>query len=852
MALSSPPTATPGSPSPSGAVLQGVCAAAVATILGDATRAPRGVIIGPAGSGKSEALRLLASRCDELGRPHSMAGGRSGIAGLAPEHALLVDAAHLLTVEQQKLVIERAEDPNAGLVVALRPWPRTEPLARLVRLLEQSRAPVLLGRLTREDVLAALDDSHAMTPACIDQILELTGTLSWLTLAALAVPDAHPCPGEASRDRLSSVLADQIAHRVQSLAPELRRAVEALSLGVRIAPDDQAPDWDDLIGHGHAEGLLHRNGEPPAIVRHAVRSTTSAQRMADLASEIAQQLRQARPEDVDPREWAATVRDPGIAAALVAHGDALLASDPRRAHDLYAAAVDCGYAERSLAYRLARVDWAVGDLEGVASHLDPVVVDVSHPEHADIVDAAASMWTARGAMVTGHGVYQWARPRRPLSMALAAIVGIGVGDCQWVTAADDEGAAPPSMASEALGTVRRGLAHTLTAELGHVLAELVLGAETFTASRSVAPVPELPAVVAAVAAINVGRHDVAARVLDAAERGGHGGPWARRRLLLWQSWVALNREQPHEAREKLAAATADAASISPRDRLVVDVLNVAIARRHGHASDLMRVWLESRHCLLRTRFDLYTFPLLGELVVCATKTGDVALVEGHLQGALALDEALGSPPLWAVHLRWAGIQQAILLDRPDSLVPHARALLAAASSNKLAATMARAGRAWTDVMTGVVDPDSVEKAAFGLRTAGLAWDGARLAGHSASLTDDRRVAARLMACARELHPSDGQPPSAAAAAAERSEPVADAEPPGAGILSVREREVALLVLQGKTYNEIGETIFISPRTAEHHMARIRRRLGAGSRSELITQLRVLLHADASGQPASRG
>ena len=46
------------------------------------------------------------------------------------------------------------------------------------------------------------------------------------------------------------------------------------------------------------------------------------------------------------------------------------------------------------------------------------------------------------------------------------------------------------MASVALGTVRRGLAHTLTAELGHSLAELVLGAETFTASRSVAPVPE--------------------------------------------------------------------------------------------------------------------------------------------------------------------------------------------------------------------------------------------------------------------------------------------------------------------------------------------------------------------------
>ncbi len=832
----------PGSLPPSQAVLRRVCGAAVSSILDAGGGSPRGVVIGPAGAGKSETLRLLASRSDELGRPHSMAGGRSGIADVPPEHLLLVDAAHLLTDEQQKRVIERAEEPGAGLVVALRPWPRTEPLARLVRLLEQSKAPVLLGRLTKTEILAALDDGDALTPACVDRILGLTGSLSWLTLTALAALDTHPCPGEVTQDRLSGILGDQIAHRVQSLPTELRRAVEALSFGVRVVADDQAPPWDDLIRYGHSEGLLHRNGEPPPIVSHAVRAATSAQRIAELASGIAQQLRQARPEDVDPRAWTTAVRDPGIADALVAHGDAGLVGDPRRAQALYTAAIDCGYDERALAYRLARVDWALGDLEGVASRLDLVVADVTHPEHEDIVDGAASMWTARGAMATAHSLYQWAEPRRALSRALASIVGVGVGDRQWVSAPDDEGAGPPSTASVALGTVRRGLAHTLTAELGHSLAELVLGAETYTASRSGAPVPELPAVIAAVAAINVGRLDVAARVLEVAEQGGHGGPWARRRLLLWQAWVALNREHPNEAGEKLAAASVDLASISPRDRLLVDVLNVAIARRHGQASDLMRAWQESRHCLLRTRFDLYTFPLLGELVVCATKTGDVTLVEGHLHGALAIDEALGAPPLWAVHLRWAGIQQAILLDRSDALTPHARALVAAAPSNKLAAKMARAGRAWTEVMTGVVDPESVEKAAFGLASAGLAWDGARLAGHGASRAEDRRVAARLMACARELHPGEGQ----SLPTAERVEPVADAEPPATGPLSAREREVALLVLQGKTYNEIGEAIFISPRTAEHHMARIRRRLGAGSRSELITQLRVILHDGAAG------
>jgi FixJ family two-component response regulator len=47
-------------------------------------------------------------------------------------------------------------------------------------------------------------------------------------------------------------------------------------------------------------------------------------------------------------------------------------------------------------------------------------------------------------------------------------------------------------------------------------------------------------------------------------------------------------------------------------------------------------------------------------------------------------------------------------------------------------------------------------------------------------------------------------------------------------------------VQGKTYAEIGSSIFISPRTAEHHIARIRRRLGATTRSDLIGKLRVVM------------
>jgi DNA-binding CsgD family transcriptional regulator len=56
-------------------------------------------------------------------------------------------------------------------------------------------------------------------------------------------------------------------------------------------------------------------------------------------------------------------------------------------------------------------------------------------------------------------------------------------------------------------------------------------------------------------------------------------------------------------------------------------------------------------------------------------------------------------------------------------------------------------------------------------------------------------------------------------------------------LSEREAEVALLVAEGRTHKEIGAQLFISPKTVEHHVAKIRQKLGAGSRAELLAIIR---------------
>ena len=66
-------------------------------------------------------------------------------------------------------------------------------------------------------------------------------------------------------------------------------------------------------------------------------------------------------------------------------------------------------------------------------------------------------------------------------------------------------------------------------------------------------------------------------------------------------------------------------------------------------------------------------------------------------------------------------------------------------------------------------------------------------------------------------------------------------------LSEVAREIGLgeLLLLGKPYRDIGAQLFISAKTVEHHVARIRRRLGAESRSEMLSMLRAMLTPDGS-------
>lgn len=107
----------------------------------------------------------------------------------------------------------------------------------------------------------------------------------------------------------------------------------------------------------------------------------------------------------------------------------------------------------------------------------------------------------------------------------------------------------------------------------------------------------------------------------------------------------------------------------------------------------------------------------------------------------------------------------------------------------------------------------------------------------------------LLECARALQgrPSGGpgaQTPTTGANTARVAGPTQHG-------LSDREYEVAELVLAGLTYREIGDRLFISAKTVEHHVARMRNRLNCANRTELLALLRTLVAdraSDTAGQP----
>lgn len=794
------------------------------------TRAPRSVVIGPAGSGKSATLRYLSDHLEGLGRTAVVCRTAGQIAAAPPDDVVLVDDAHLLDDDALQAILDRVADPDAGTIVACRPWPLPAGLGTLLQHMDTPGTSVVLGQVTAAEVSEHVLDT-AIDPACVEDLVQLCGGTAWLVSEAIAVHDRFECASGPAHDALVLALHEVIAQRLQHVPADVLMAVEVETL----APDSAVTAMDrgsDCVAAAHAQGLLLRNGRAVPIVRTAVRAATPVDRIVALTESGLVQ---------PSAELLGGVRSAGIADALLQLGD--VAADPQRSLELYDHAMASGAAAVDVAVRRSRALWAAGQLDEAAA-----AVDALHPAPGEagayVANILGSAWLARGMAETAASVYRTSAADHPSVRAGGLIAALAAGDLD--AAAVESGAASvgtiPTAAAVAVETLERGLRASLTPAAQGALGELMRASDIYTMADASQPLPELPAALAAIVALNLGEVDVAAGILDAAIRDRQGGAAARSHLILWRGWVALQQQRPTDVESALAAASES--PISPRDRLLDHALRIGLARRYSDTAGITAAWRRAREAMLHASFDLFSVLPLAEFVMTAARVEDPDATQHHFEQALHRVEQLGTPVVWSAPLHWAGVQQGILLGRPELLRPHARVLVDAASTSPVAAAMAHAGRVWTTVLGGTVDEDAVESAADQLANVGYAWDGSRLAGYGAGLSENRRTISRLLACARRLHSNDVAPPAI-------GEPVPAVDPArsggsGTSLLSAREREVAALVLRGKTYAEIGTTIFISPRTAEHHIARIRQRLGATSRSELLTKLHLLIENGDDG------
>ena len=600
------------------------------------------------------------------------------------------------------------------------------------------------------------------------------------------------------------------ADDITLLRHEIDRAGDDVIRFLLAAEAGAGPDLaGSMIEPAHATGFLAADGTLLPIAARALRELIPRDRQIALRRQLVErQLERGGPvlRLVLPLLDAGLTGD-AVAAAFEA---AAAEADPALAAKLHEAAVRAG---RAVSARWAEAVARSGDFDAALRLADQVIASDAAPDRNEAARVAGIALAHRGQLAHSAELFQWSGTAD--AHCFAAIGLFGTGRVEEAEQALEKCRAdgPPTLLSGAVSSAARGVAESVTGQPAVALSTLVRSAEMLEPVSAGLLLPDSPAALGALVALHSGEAAIAepmlARAVDA------GSLITRHRLLL--AWIAMVRGDEEAAATRLAEVGEE---LAPRDWLFAVGLRVGLARRASDLAALRRIWGQAREAVVRHPVDLFTFLPFGEFEVAAARLGERDRLAPHLRQARQLLAALGDPPLWATALHWSGLHAAILDEQPGEAAEHAGALAANAGAGTYFEVMSQAAECWLKVLGGDVDPVAVESAARGLHGVGLCWDGARLAGQAAIRTSDRKAMVTLLDCARVLQ---CRVPAAAP-----------------GRLSERERQVAELVLAGLTYKQIGDRLFISAKTVEHHMARMRQRIGAGSRSELLAELRAEL------------
>lgn len=820
------------------------------------------LVQGPGGTGKTVLLAALARRYRAAGVAVADARSTPSPDDVEGELAVLVDDAHRLTAADAERLGALVDVAGVRMAVAYRPWPRPGALQELLERLRTGEVPahpVVLGHAGRRQVAHWADEQLGgiATPGLVDFVLRQTGGLPALVhplLRSIAAARAGAVrtlrsPEQPVRLEVPPEVVHLVAGGLAALGDDARALLHALAAGAPLDVDVLAEvlglpfraAGDQLSGI-RSGGFLLASGEVIPLVRSRILAEEPPESTRSLRRRLLGLMleRGDQPVELARALVADGVRDLRAGRVLEDEGTAALAVDPVLAAELLDEASQAGVPASTLHARRAEAAALGGDHDTALAHADAAMGDPAAPDRERAAAVAAAVLAQRGFLDESVRLYRGAGPDHAGELALV-LLATGDQDAAEAALTASVGVATglPALRAGAVALAAQGA----LVSLGAGSVEDVLTGALSTLARSITLlepvgrttlVPDTPAALAALVALHTGELTMAESVLDRALATGLGGRSARPRHLLLQGWTAMLRNRRSAARAHVAEARAAAEhGLAPRDELFLRALEMGIARRDSDLTGLRASWEPAREALLRHPVDLFSLLPLGELVVGAAKLGVVEQLGPYRSSAAALLGRLGNPHVWTTCLHWSGLQAAILAGDPAGLGPCASALVGAARSSRLASALACAGRSWLRVLNGDVDVTDVIAATERLAGVGLTWDGSRLAAQAAARTEVPRDRSTLLQCARSLA---GEEPGGSSAAGSS----APAETSAACQLSQREREVAELIVAGQTYREVGGRLFISAKTVEHHVARIRQRLGASTRSDLMSRLRAEL------------
>jgi len=780
-------------------------------------------IVAPGGFGKSHLLDVVLHRVSDLPLQRWSAGLEDEPPAPS-DMPLVVDDAHLADGE----LLRALAAARPALLVAHRPIGGGR--ARALDLLD--RTPLVLAPLDHDAVRDLLERwwGERPSPTVTDGLLVATAGVPRLLYAVTgdgpsAWVRATPMLEEllrAERRALSESAARVLL--VAAVLDGLERHTQLQACGLCDDTFDAA--CQELVAAGLAVGSQPRL---IPIVAETLPRIWSATDLAALADRAVEALDEDGPAIVGERLLAAGATGPAIGRCLLAASHRAAAADPQRAVDLLAAAQQAAASPAEVTMTAALVAFHDARLDDTLTALDRVLDVPPGWLRDETCRAVGTVLATRGAWRRAAQVVE-DRPGYPShNTDLEVLSWIAAGEVARAREVGGrrplEGQDPRAGRTSVLIT---GLLASLDDDASGCLLTLLEAARLEALEPPAIPLPEQTQALAAIVAINLGELDIAADLL--AQRPPVSAPWTERRHRLLTAWIVLRRGDwsGAEALVEQVHASSSWASAEARDRLLALAIRAGAARRRGDLDTLLLVWRQARTELLRTPPDLLGVGPVGELLIAGARLGDRGTVTSCRRRVDELLDRAGAPPLWSLPVRWDQVHLAIALDDPIAARTAADALAALSPAGPRVAVLGEVASIWVDAIEGRVEADRVRREAARLADTGLVWEASRLAGAAAIRTRDGAEMRGLLHFARSL-PAPSSPS------------LVD----GAHELSAREREVAAHLLAGLTYRQIGAQLFIAPKTVEHHVSRIRRKLGATSRAELLFLLRRHLPTEGS-------